>query len=1014
MSPLKRLKTYSYGLWLLAMLGCGGQRDASPSSVAGTADASTFSVAARATPASPASTQYPATLRTAAAALSTLEGLDGSARSRLTLQHPSGFYTVPRASAPDAPLTVQALRVRIPERADQAMRLLSPRHPDAWIDVRALDVDSVASSVERDAVVHTEVSHSVDMVRSATPGGVQEWRILHDSTASHSLRWSIDTGPAIAQMRIREGMIEAVDAAGYVHVVAPPLWAVDAMGRRRTLTSTIARDGGRWVLRASVPDDLVAPVAVDPIWSAAAPLLEAINGPIAAQVLADGRVFALFSGGTMAQVYDAAKNMWASFPLPSGASGNIGPLSWETSPGVVLAVSNSGPSYQLNLSTGAWTAKSQAPSYTDVTPAPFYNMTPLKLSGGKFVAVSGRGCPGASCTATLPSAQYIIYDPGADTYTPGSFSPPGPTNSRYDIYPIGLAVLPGDRILSLPRMDSAGSAVSNTLVYTAGSDSWLVGRTIDATCVPDTSWSLKSADAAVMLDTHRMLVLSMAPTGSKCISGASSSGLIYDVTSDAWSGVGGSARFRWNGIATPYATGVLHIGGTLNASGPASYTTLVDYFDSIANTFRPLASALTARSEGQALQLQDGSVLVLGGADNTYTALATVDRLSAFVAGATCAVATDCPTGACVDGVCCNTACNTACQACNLPGLVGTCSPVDSAVDPRALCTGGTCGNFCKLGACAPAPSSTACGATTCSGNMLSSSGFCSGTDSTCRPSTAPVACANGLNCDVGGKTCKSKCSSDGDCAVGTNHCDLASGACIGAAMDAGAEVAVDAGADLGVLTDAAAPLPATPVVMGTYQHCAKDSDCSTMHCVEGVCCNTACTDECHSCALINSPGICTLEPAGVDLQNHCGASTTCTGTCGGDGHCIGAGAGSMCEKNVCTGATTGIGPAYCAGPGAACSNAAVTAFDCTPYVCAPAFGACITSCASTADCANGYTCDIPSKTCTADVPASKSGCSLSGAPQRDSASSAAYGLAVAAVAVIRRKSRRRGASLEG
>jgi hypothetical protein len=216
------------------------------------------------------------------------------------------------------------------------------------------------------------------------------------------------------------------------------------------------------------------------------------------------------------------------------------------------------------------------------------------------------------------------------------------------------------------------------------------------------------------------------------------------------------------------------------------------------------------------------------------------------------------------------------------------------------------------------------------------------------------------------------------------------------------------------VLTDAAAPLPATPVVMGTYQHCAKDSDCSTMHCVEGVCCNTACTDECHSCALINSPGICTLEPAGVDLQNHCGASTTCTGTCGGDGHCIGAGAGSMCEKNVCTGATTGIGPAYCAGPGAACSNAAVTAFDCTPYVCAPAFGACITSCASTADCANGYTCDIPSKTCTADVPASKSGCSLSGAPQRDSASSAAYGLAVAAVAVIRRKSRRRGASLEG
>lgn len=63
--------------------------------------------------------------------------------------------------------------------------------------------------------------------------------------------------------------------------------------------------------------------------------------------------------------------------------------------------------------------------------------------------------------------------------------------------------------------------------------------------------------------------------------------------------------------------------------------------------------------------------------------------------GAACANSTQCQAGlVCADGVCCESACNGTCQACNLPGLAGTCS-----IDVGALCSGE--GERCQAnGAC--------------------------------------------------------------------------------------------------------------------------------------------------------------------------------------------------------------------------------------------------------------------------------------------------------------------------
>src|SRR4051812_9849603 len=40
--------------------------------------------------------------------------------------------------------------------------------------------------------------------------------------------------------------------------------------------------------------------------------------------------------------------------------------------------------------------------------------------------------------------------------------------------------------------------------------------------------------------------------------------------------------------------------------------------------------------------------------------------------GAACTCASDCGSGFCVDGVCCNTTCEGLCRACNIAGTVGT------------------------------------------------------------------------------------------------------------------------------------------------------------------------------------------------------------------------------------------------------------------------------------------------------------------------------------------------------
>lgn len=441
--------------------------------------------------------------------------------------------------------------------------------------------------------------------------------------------------------------------------------------------------------------------------------------------------------------------------------------------------------------------------------------------------------------------------------------------------------------------------------------------------------------------------------------------------------------------------------------------------------------------------------------------------------GVACTADTNCAKGNCVDGVCCATKCTNNCQACDVPGKLGTCSNVDSGPPhstrtcaPYLACNLGACATSCATtadcstgycsaskcvggkslgqpcgtgsectsglcadgvccssactsdcgscsiagleGTCSPKPAAATCGTSGCSGAQMVTPGHCSGTTTSCVYGSA-TPCAGSLVC-ADATSCKTGCTIDADCTTGA--CDTSTGKCTtpdGGISDASVPDSEmpETTTDSGAIAEEPAPIVDPHPTVAGFTRCANASECSTGFCVDGVCCDTACEDKCHSCALLSSPGKCTLSPIGVDLRSDCGPANTCLGTCDGKGQCIGAGTGTMCGRNRCVGPSNGVGPAYCPSAGAKCPTEVAVPFDCAPYICETAFGACRTECVSSSDCANGFVCDVGSKTCTALAPAEDGGgCAFTA---RTAKSSFAGIFALLALSVVRRRRARRG-----
>lgn len=219
--------------------------------------------------------------------------------------------------------------------------------------------------------------------------------------------------------------------------------------------------------------------------------------------------------------------------------------------------------------------------------------------------------------------------------------------------------------------------------------------------------------------------------------------------------------------------------------------------------------------------------------------------------GLKCLAGSDCSSGFCADGVCCDKACSGTCEGCTSAKTgqtTGQCANITNNTDPDNECpntVASSCGTsgMCFNGACAFHPASTVCATGTCSGNVESPPDMCSGAGS-CVDS-GQVTCAGSYVCSGGQcQTCsdglKNGTEADTDCGGGGPCGKCANG-----------------------------------------KKCNAAADCASNACIDGYCCNTTCTGTCMACNVAGKLGTCSPVPINQDPVGECPGQKTCNGAGG-------------------------------------------------------------------------------------------------------------------------------------
>jgi MYXO-CTERM domain-containing protein len=190
--------------------------------------------------------------------------------------------------------------------------------------------------------------------------------------------------------------------------------------------------------------------------------------------------------------------------------------------------------------------------------------------------------------------------------------------------------------------------------------------------------------------------------------------------------------------------------------------------------------------------------------------------------GTTCEAGAECQSGFCADGVCCDSACNGQCEACNVDPNVGSCSPVTGSpvgdrtpcVDSDADCAG-ACDGVNRV-ACGYPGADTSCGTPACTGGVARGS-HCNG-KGLCVPADDNPCGAYAC----GDTRCKTSCAGQEDCAAGYTCTEA--GTCA-----PGSSCSDDLTRTIGVTGEfACAPFLCDPSTGRCHVICTTTKDCAT------------------------------------------------------------------------------------------------------------------------------------------------------------------------------------------
>lgn len=261
--------------------------------------------------------------------------------------------------------------------------------------------------------------------------------------------------------------------------------------------------------------------------------------------------------------------------------------------------------------------------------------------------------------------------------------------------------------------------------------------------------------------------------------------------------------------------------------------------------------------------------------------------------GQFCYASNQCTSGYCADGVCCGSSCAGPCEACDLPGAAGSCSPIAAGTDSSSECQGGlscngaracnaTCATqaeceapfHCRSGSCVP---DQAVGAS-CGAGDECVSGFCA--DGRCCDGPCSGRCQS---CNLSGR--EGRCSgypggTDPEAECPLTFC-TASFSCLSPCTS-------DASCEATAYCDFSPPLAACRQKRADGSPCQRAAECASGYCVDGVCCTSSCAGPCQAC---DASGSCGSVASGTDPEGECGLAYCagaggCASPCGSDADC--------------------------------------------------------------------------------------------------------------------------------
>ncbi|MCA9672545.1 MAG: right-handed parallel beta-helix repeat-containing protein [Myxococcales bacterium] len=131
---------------------------------------------------------------------------------------------------------------------------------------------------------------------------------------------------------------------------------------------------------------------------------------------------------------------------------------------------------------------------------------------------------------------------------------------------------------------------------------------------------------------------------------------------------------------------------------------------------------------------------------------------------------------------------------------------------------------------------------------------------------------------------------------------------------------------------------------------CQSGAQCESSFCADGVCCESACNQTCHTCNAAGKAGTCEMTADGSDPRSECGSDPSCGGTCNGFGACRYPDTSASCGSASCAAGMRTL--KRCDGQGTCATNSE----SCGGYAC-EANGDCKSTCGGAGDCTGTAQC---------------------------------------------------------